>query len=63
MTTMTSQMPLDRPAAGFQDSTRPLDDSGNVLLYLRRYFQDHPTEAALWCFGAGFLIGWKLKPW
>jgi len=42
---------------------KPLQDSGNVLCYLKQYAKDHPAEAAMWCFGAGFLMGWKLRPW
>jgi hypothetical protein len=61
--TTTSQMSFNDRAMSDDSAVQPLSDSANVFCYLRRYFQDHPTEAALWCFGAGFLIGWKLKPW
>jgi len=40
--------------------TRPLDDA---LCYLRDYARENPEIAALWCFGIGFVLGWKLKPW
>ncbi len=31
--------------------------------FLRKYAQEKPDVVALWCFGLGFVIGWKLKPW
>jgi hypothetical protein len=38
----------------------PVDDA---LCYLKTYAQEKPEMAALWCFGIGFVLGWKLKPW
>ena len=29
----------------------------------RKYVRSHPEASALWCFGIGFILGWKLKPW
>lgn len=40
--------------------TEPLQD---ILAYLRDYAREKPDVAALWCFGVGFIVGWKLKPW
>jgi hypothetical protein len=31
--------------------------------YLREYAREKPEVAALWCFGIGFVLGWKLKFW
>ena len=31
--------------------------------YLKNYAREKPDVAALWCFGIGFVLGWKLKPW
>jgi hypothetical protein len=31
--------------------------------YLREYAREKPEVVALWCFGVGFILGWKLKPW
>ena len=39
---------------------RPADD---IVTYLREYARQKPDVAALWCFGIGFVLGWKLKPW
>jgi hypothetical protein len=33
------------------------------MCYLRNYARERPDVAALWCFGIGFVLGWKLKPW
>jgi hypothetical protein len=30
---------------------------------LREYARDYPEVVALWAFGIGFILGWKLKPW
>jgi hypothetical protein len=39
-------------------------DFGHDLIdYLKEYAREKPEVAALWCFGIGFIIGWKLKPW
>jgi hypothetical protein len=39
---------------------RPLDD---FLAYLREYTRERPEVVALTCFGIGFVLGWRLKPW
>jgi hypothetical protein len=35
----------------------------DLVEYLREYARQRPEVAALWCFGIGFILGWKLKPW
>ncbi|HEY1068844.1 MAG TPA: hypothetical protein VGE52_22175 [Pirellulales bacterium] len=35
----------------------------DAVTYLREYAQEKPETLALWCFGIGFVLGWKLKPW
>jgi hypothetical protein len=42
------------------EQLRPLDD---LLEYLREYARERPEVVALTCFGVGFILGWKLKPW
>lgn len=37
-----------------------LQDIGS---YLKTYARERPDVAALWCFGIGFVVGWRLKPW
>lgn len=50
--------PISRYAE--QQELRPLDD---LMSYLREYVRENPEVAALTCFGIGFILGWKLKPW
>ncbi len=40
-----------------------LKPSEDVVQYLKDYARERPEVAALWCFGIGFVLGWKLKPW
>jgi hypothetical protein len=39
---------------------KPMDD---FMAYLREYTRERPEVVALACFGVGFVLGWKLKPW
>ena len=39
---------------------KPFED---LMIYLREYARERPEVVALTCFGIGFLLGWKLKPW
>jgi hypothetical protein len=54
--TKTFSPTLSRPG---QD----LNPSQDVVQYLKDYARERPEVAALWCFGIGFVLGWKLKPW
>ncbi len=49
------------PQSVSQDS--PPELGRDLVDYLTAYAKDHPEVAALWCFGIGFIVGWKLKPW
>lgn len=44
----------------FDTGLRPASD---IIEYLKEYASQKPEVAALWCFGLGFVLGWKLKPW
>ncbi|MCR9232144.1 MAG: hypothetical protein NXI29_14130 [bacterium] len=41
----------------------PLNPSDDFIEYVSAYARQKPGTAALWCFGVGFILGWKLKPW
>jgi hypothetical protein len=41
----------------------PIEVGRDVVDYLREYAKENPETAALWCFGIGFVLGWKLKIW
>lgn len=43
-----------------QDAMQPFDDA---YKYFQEYARARPEVVALWCFGIGFVLGWKLKPW
>ncbi|WP_425401046.1 hypothetical protein [Aeoliella sp.] len=47
----------DRPYDG---SMQPVPD---LIDYVRDYARQKPKVAAMWCFGLGFVLGWRLKPW
>ena len=47
-----------------ETESRALDEAGeNLVVFLKKYATANPSGAALWCFGIGFVLGWKLKPW
>jgi hypothetical protein len=37
--------------------------SSDLVGCVRQYARERPEVVALWCFGIGFVLGWKLKPW
>jgi len=41
----------------------PAEVGHDLVQYLREYVRENPENAALWCFGIGFVLGWKLKMW
>lgn len=60
-TTQQKPAALPTPKQGTaEDSLQPLDD---LLCYAKTYAKERPEVCALWCFGIGFILGWKLKPW
>ena len=34
-----------------------------AIEHFREYGRERPGVVALWCFGIGFVLGWKLKLW
>jgi hypothetical protein len=48
---------------GSRQSADAMQPSQDLLDYLKEYAKEKPEVAALWCFGVGFILGWKLKPW
>lgn len=41
------------------------DDSNaqSLVDHLMQFCKENPGTAAAWCFGIGFVLGWRLKPW
>jgi len=56
------RMPTARPQSP-ASSTGGVDMGQDLVEYLKEYAREKPEVAALWCFGLGFIVGWKLKPW
>lgn len=44
-------------------SDRELHPLKDLICYMREYARERPEVVALTCFGIGFILGWKLKPW
>lgn len=40
-----------------------LQPGQDLMDYAKEYARQKPEVVALWCFGVGFIVGWKLKPW
>lgn len=53
----------DRPAMTSFDAQAAMKPGQDFVQYLKDYARERPDVAALWCFGVGFILGWKLKPW
>jgi hypothetical protein len=49
-----------RMAQQGRSQMQPFDD---LLVYARTYARERPETFALACFGVGFILGWRLKPW
>ena len=49
-------------AADIRD-IEPAEMGRDMVQYLREYARENPESAALWCFGIGFVLGWKMKLW
>ena len=45
---------------GQQSQLSPWQD---LRQYLASYARQQPERATLFCLGAGFILGWKLRPW
>jgi len=64
---MANTQTANRPARQRQQSDigdiEPMEVGRDVVEYLREYARENPEAAALWCFGIGFVLGWKLKIW
>lgn len=59
----TKTAPQNRGISTTNPRGEQLQPSQDLMDYLKSYAREKPDVAALWCFGLGFVIGWKLKPW
>ena len=60
--TSTARQPAFRTPGPHLAESQP-QPAEDLMCYLRNYARERPDVAALWCFGIGFVLGWKLKPW
>jgi hypothetical protein len=52
-----------RQPVGYGQQSQIMNPGQDLWHYLRAYAREKPDVCALWCFGVGFVLGWKLKPW
>jgi hypothetical protein len=56
--------PKDMMAAGGLETSNWAESTiQSVVDSLEDYARAKPLSFALWTFGVGFALGWKLKPW
>jgi hypothetical protein len=60
--TQTAKMSNSREGSQMRE-TDPAEMGRDMVQYLREYARENPETAALWCFGIGFVLGWKMKIW
>jgi len=62
-TTQTASKSTNSRHAAPLAETDPIEMGRDLVEHLREYAKENPETAALWCFGIGFVLGWKLKIW
>jgi hypothetical protein len=60
---VTTRNPTSNPFPASMKCSAETQLMNDVCGYLKNYAKERPEVAALWCFGIGFIVGWKLKPW
>ena len=64
MASTTEEHPVPESPNEPQVRTEPLaQTTKSALEHFREYGRERPEILALWCFGIGFVLGWKLKLW
>lgn len=59
-----SDVPASDHGSRLQESDgQNCESFDGVVCALKDYAKARPDVAALWCFGIGFVLGWKLRPW
>ena len=62
-TTMQSNDRQQQSAAARMAGDERLTASEAAVECFKEYAKEHPEVVALWAFGIGIVLGWKLKPW
>ena len=60
---MSQTAPASNVRRGDSPGSQTMKPAEDIVEYLKDYAKAKPDVAALWCFGIGFVVGWKLKPW
>ena len=60
---MHTHMDLGSQAESIYSATEELRPWSDFVGYVREYARERPEVVACICFGVGFILGWKLKPW
>ncbi len=55
--------PMKAISEDVHEPMKKLRPASDLVEYLRQYTRERPHVVALYCFGIGFVLGWKLKPW
>lgn len=64
MASSTKEHPVRVSRNETQVGTGPLaPTTKSAFEHFREYRRERPGVVALWCFGIGFVLGWKLKLW
>jgi len=64
MASSTEEQTVPQSQNGIQVRTAPCEPTPkSVLEHFQEYGRERPGVVALWCFGIGFVLGWKLKLW
>lgn len=64
MASPTEEYIVRESGNGFPEQVEAgLQTTKSALEHFREYQRERPEIVALWCFGLGFVLGWKLKLW
>jgi hypothetical protein len=59
----TAEQKYGSQSWGEQYGGQQLSPGQAALEFLQDYSRERPEVVAMWAFGIGFILGWKLKPW
>ena len=64
MASSTEEQTVSQSQNEAQARTAPSEPNPkSALAHFQEYGRERPEIVALWCFGIGFVLGWKLKLW
>jgi hypothetical protein len=62
-TTEEQTVPQSRNEPQVRTGSCTTRNNKSAFEHFQEYGRERPEIVALWCFGIGFVLGWKLKPW